>query len=54
MDDDEPEPDFIIDAEQDDDAFACPRCREKRHDRLVFQEHDFTVRCASCGHVFDA
>lgn len=39
------------DAERVATAHGCPRCGERRMDRLVWQD-DVSVRCASCQRVY--
>jgi rubredoxin len=33
-------------------AYGCPKCGERRHDFLVWDE-DEGLRCQTCGHVYD-
>jgi rubredoxin len=33
-------------------AYGCPKCGERRHDWLVWNE-DEVIRCQTCGHVYD-
>jgi DNA-directed RNA polymerase subunit M/transcription elongation factor TFIIS len=48
----------ILDEEWDEtdevveDGMECPKCGEARHDWLICQDDD-TVKCATCGHIYE-
>ncbi len=33
-------------------AWACPKCKERRMDRLILSECVEDVTCGACGHVY--
>jgi len=42
-----------VEFEMVDEKFACPNCGEQKMDWLIWDEDADTVKCQSCGTVYD-